>query len=88
MSITSMSIGLFLIMGMLTGCGVAAKVSPGMESSKAAYQRCLEQNPDNPERCAAQRQAYEADMRAFRATTQGLTRRGVLSVNIDIEVRP
>jgi hypothetical protein len=72
-------IGLLLVMGMLMGCGVAGKVSSKMESSKTAYMRCLEENPDNPERCAALRQAYEADMRAFRDTTQGLTRRGVLS---------
>jgi hypothetical protein len=79
MSKTSMAIGLFIVLGILMGCGVAAKVSPRMESSKTAYQRCLEQNPDNPERCAAFRQAYEADVRAFRDTSQGLTRRGVLS---------
>jgi hypothetical protein len=72
-------IGLLLVMGMLMGCGAAANLSSRFESSKTAYMRCLEENPDNPERCAALRQAYEADMRAFRDTTQGLTRRGVLS---------
>jgi hypothetical protein len=74
-----MVIGLIYVMGFLMGCGAAANLSPRFESSKTAYMRCLEQNPDNPERCAAFRQAYEADMRAFRDTSQGLTRRGVLS---------
>jgi hypothetical protein len=74
-----MAIGSLFMMACLMGCGAAANLSSGLESSKTAYMRCLEQNPDNPERCAAFRQAYEADMRAFRDTSQGLTRRGVLS---------
>lgn len=78
MSPKAMAIGLVLVMGLM-GCGAAGNFSSGMESSKTAYMRCLEQNPDNPERCAAFRQAYENDMRVFNTTTQGLTRRGVLS---------
>jgi hypothetical protein len=72
-------IGLLSVMACLTGCGAATNVSSRFESSKAAYMRGLEQNPDNPERCAALREAYEADVRAFRNVSQGLTRRGVLS---------
>jgi hypothetical protein len=75
----SMAIGLLFTMAFLMGCGSAANLSSRFESSKTAYMRCLEQNPDNPERCAAFREAYEADVRAFRDTSQGLTRRGVLS---------
>jgi hypothetical protein len=75
----SMAMGLLFTMAFLMGCGAAANLSSRFESSKTAYMRCLEQNPDNPERCAAFREAYEADVRAFRDTSQGLTRRGVLS---------
>ena len=75
----SMAMGLLFTVAFLMGCGAAANLSPRFESSKTAYMRCLEQNPDNPERCAAFREAYEADVRAFRDTSQGLTRRGVLS---------
>ncbi|MFZ2088113.1 MAG: hypothetical protein WAU47_06025 [Desulfobaccales bacterium] len=74
-----MAFGLLFIMSCFMGCGAKANLSSRFESSKMAYMRCLEQNPDNPERCAALRQAYEADMRVFRDTSQGLTRRGVLS---------
>jgi hypothetical protein len=76
-----MGIGLLFIMAFLTGCGAAAKIGSRMESSKTAYQRCLEQNPDDPSRCAALRQAYEADLRAFRETTTGLRRGGVIAAD-------
>jgi hypothetical protein len=70
-----MAMGLLFVMACLMGCGAAANLSSRFESSKTAYMRCLEQNPDNPERCTAFRQAYEADVRTFRDTSQGLTRR-------------
>ncbi len=79
MSIKSMAVSLLLVAGVLSGCGAAGMVGSKMESSKTAYMRCLEENPDNPERCAARRDAYEADVRAFHNVSQGLTRRGVLS---------
>jgi hypothetical protein len=74
-----LALGLLVIVEILMGCGAAGMVNTRMESSKAAYLRCLEQNPDNPERCAALREAYEADVRAFNTVSKGLTRRGVLS---------
>ena len=60
---------------MLSGCAVAAKVRArdDMEASKAAYKRCLQEHPDDPSKCEGLRQAYEADLKAFRATSHALT---------------
>jgi hypothetical protein len=74
-----MALGLLWVMASLNGCGAANLGLRGLDSSKAAYMRCLEQNPEDPSKCDALRQAYEADLRAFHATTTGLSRRGVLS---------
>jgi hypothetical protein len=53
---------------LLSGCGIAAKVNArqDMEASKAAYKACLATRA--PEACEGQRQAYEADLSAYRAT--------------------
>jgi hypothetical protein len=79
MSKTLLSLVLLGVVGIIAGCGAAGMVNTRMESSKTAYMRCLEENPHNPERCAALRDAYEADVRAFNNVSTGLTRRGVLS---------
>jgi hypothetical protein len=75
-----MALALLSVTALLSGCAAAALMSaatnPRLESSKAAYMRCLEQHPDDPSQCAALREAYEADMRALHSTTQGLTRDG------------
>jgi hypothetical protein len=72
-----MAIGLLLVIALLNGCGAANLSLSGFESSKAAYMRCLEQNPDEPSKCESFRQAYEADVRAMRETSRGLTRGGL-----------
>lgn len=75
-----MVIGLFLSLTSASGCGTASNIRlSGLESSKTAYMRCLEQNPDDPSKCASLRQAYEADLRAFRDSSKGLTRGGLFS---------
>lgn len=74
-----LALGILWVLASLSGCGAANFSLSSLDSSKAAYMRCLEQNPDDPSKCAAFRQAYEADVRAFRDTSTGLTRRGVLS---------
>ncbi|MDC8449181.1 MAG: hypothetical protein LV473_12580 [Nitrospira sp.] len=68
---------------MLSGCAIAAKVRArdDMEASKAVYKRCLQEHPDDPLKCEALRQAYEADLKAFRATSHALT--GSASVTIE-----
>lgn len=38
-----------------------------MEHSKTAYKQCLEEHPDDPDKCEALRRAYEADLKAYRA---------------------
>ncbi len=50
------------------GCGTGAKVKAreDMENSKAAYEKCLRQYPDDPSRCEALKKAFEADWEAYR----------------------
>jgi hypothetical protein len=58
----------------LADCGVAAKVNARneMEASKAIYKDCLARNPQNLSACEASRLSYEADMKAYRATSAGI----------------
>jgi hypothetical protein len=35
-------------------------------NSKAVYERCLEQNSNDPSKCEALKRAYEADLKAYR----------------------
>jgi hypothetical protein len=67
---------------LVSGCGIAAKVTAreDMQNSKAAYKACLAANPDNPDKCEAQRRAYEADIKAYRETSKGIRPGGVVSV--------
>jgi hypothetical protein len=37
-----------------------------MESSQAAYEKCLEQNPGDQAKCASLKRKYEADLQAYR----------------------
>lgn len=59
---------------LLTGCGIAAKVRArdDMEASKAQYKMCLDQNPQTPANCESARLAFEADLRAYSATSAGI----------------
>ena len=51
----------------LSGCVVGGENAlHDMEASKAAYKACLAARA--PEACEGQRQAYEADLSAYRAT--------------------
>jgi hypothetical protein len=59
------------VIAALAGCGVAAKVNArhDMEASKVAYKACLaEHGQDAAAPCDGLRQAYEADLSAYRAT--------------------
>ncbi len=53
----------------INGCATADQISAknAMLASKAAYERCLEQNPAVPSKCEALRKAYEADYQAYQA---------------------
>ena len=81
-------LGLLLILGITLAsgsCGVAAKVRSrnDMEDSKAAYKRCLQQNPDDLSKCEALRKVYEADLKAYRETSKGIMPRGTISIEQD-----
>src|SRR5271155_699750 len=60
--------------GLVAGCGIAAKVNArnDMEASKSAYKACLAEHPKDPAACEGPREAYEADLAAYRATSAGL----------------
>jgi hypothetical protein len=49
------------------GCGTGdnLRARNAMETSKAAYQRCLEQNPSDPSKCESLKRVYEADLDAY-----------------------
>jgi hypothetical protein len=57
----------------IAGCAVAAKVRARneMESSKAAYTECLKRESDLS-KCEGLERAFEADLKAFRATSGAL----------------
>jgi len=55
----------------LSGCVVGAEnARHDMDASKAAYKACLVAG--GPEACEGKRQAYEADLSAYQATSAGL----------------
>lgn len=63
-----------VLAGLVSGCGIAAKVNArnDMEASKAAYKACLAQHPEDVPACEGPREAYEADLAAYRATSAAL----------------
>ncbi len=66
-----------VILGMaalsLTGCGTVARqqARSDMEESKAAYEACLQQHPDDASACEALNKIYEADLKAYRSLNLG-----------------
>ncbi len=42
-----------------------------MEASKAAFEKCLEQNPTNPDKCLSLKRKYEADCNAYQEASGG-----------------
>jgi hypothetical protein len=63
-----------LLVVSLPACGVAVRMSAhnDMEGSKAAYKSCLAENPTKPSACEALRLSYEADLKAYEATSGGI----------------
>ena len=61
----------------IAGCAVAAKVRArdDMEASKAAYTECLKRESDLS-KCEGLKRAFEADLKAYRATSEALKNRG------------
>jgi hypothetical protein len=58
----------------LSACGLAAKMDArnDMEASKSACKACLVDNPRNVSTCEALRLSYEADLKAYEATSTGM----------------
>lgn len=56
---------------LLTGCGAARQMEAweDLSKSKAAYKECLESARSTPSKCAALKEAYEADARTYDSTT-------------------
>jgi hypothetical protein len=56
-----------------SGCGLAAKVQArdDMMQAKAAYTDCLQQNSAEPAKCTGLKEAFDADLQAYRATSAG-----------------
>jgi hypothetical protein len=71
-----------LVSATACGCGVAAKVQArnDMMQAKSAYTQCLSENSSEPSKCAGLREAYDADLQAYRATSSGLRSGSVLEV--------
>ena len=65
-------VGWYLMIA-VSGCAVAAKVHTrnDMMQSKTEYTDCLRANSSEPQKCAGLKEAYEADLQAYRATSAG-----------------
>lgn len=56
---------------LINGCGTGDWARNAMEASKAAYERCLEQNPGDHSKCESLKKIYEADLKAYREASKG-----------------
>ena len=74
--------GIIVVSLIVSGCAVAAKVRAreDMEMSKTAYKKCLELHPDDLSKCEALRMAYEADLKAYRATSDAMKESGTVTI--------
>jgi hypothetical protein len=64
---------LIVALAFAPGCGTTAKAKArqDMENAKAAYEKCLQQHPDDPSPCEALKRAYEVDFEIFREAGKG-----------------
>jgi hypothetical protein len=64
----SVSVILLVVLAFANSCGLAdkAKARDDMENSRAAYEKCLQQYPEDPSKCEALKRAYEADFETYR----------------------
>ena len=67
----------------VSGCGVAAKVQARdeMMQSRQEYTDCLRAHSAEPQTCAGLKEAYQADLQAYRATSAGIRPGYSLSVD-------
>lgn len=64
------------------GCALAAKIRArdDMEASKVDYKNCLRANSETPQKCDSLKAMYEADLKAYRQTTNAM-RNGIVVDN-------
>jgi membrane-bound lytic murein transglycosylase len=67
-----LAIALVVVLAFANSCGTTAKARArnDMENSKATYEKCLRQNPDDPSKCEALKRAYEADFETYREASK------------------
>jgi len=58
-----------------------------MLKSKDAYKARIAANPDNPDKCEALKRAYEADLKAYEATSRGIRPGGTISIEKEWSTR-
>jgi hypothetical protein len=65
-------ITLIVALAFANGCGASAKAQArkDLENSKAAYEKCLRQYPDDPSQCEPLKRAYEANFEAYREASK------------------
>ena len=63
-----MALILVIALAWANGCATSAQVRArqNLENSKAAYERCLQQNLDDPSQCEIFKRRYEADLETYR----------------------
>jgi len=67
--------GLLVLFGIfVSGCGIAAKVQArdDMMQAKDSYTQCLTENSADPSKCQGLKEAYDADLKAYLATSSGV----------------
>jgi hypothetical protein len=66
---------LVVALAVANSCGTTAKAraKEDMENSKAAYERCLQQNLDDPSKCEIFKRAYEVDLETYRQASKATT---------------
>lgn len=79
---TALFVTMTLVSTTASGCGVAAKVQArnDMMQAKSVYTQCLSENSSDPSKCAGLKEAYDADLQAYRAASNGLRSGSVLEV--------
>ena len=63
---------LLLALAFANSCGTAdkARAKKDMENSRAAYEKSLQQYPDDPSKCEALKRAYEAGVETYHKASQ------------------
>jgi hypothetical protein len=78
--------GVLLLVFLLTGCGIAARVDARNDyrSSVDNYKQCLAAHPSAPKECEGLRLAMEADERKYNNLSAGINPGGQNSSNVTI----